>query len=327
MALGKRYAMEGMAMGPKLAHMPRPVEPPRPKGTSWTVVGWTVRDVLQVTRGGGCGPRPVRVRARDLLDGLRDLPGLAVPAGLLHRRDGRPQGGCPLLCRPRRWHCIGRGESARVFRLVMLPMLTLKIRDCHMSGPPPAVQGPITRIASGCDDEKAAALTGLYSKLGAQFQLHVTPDFSIDKITGAKYVFYNKPGGLQHWLSSDNSPPAGTIVALIDPDMVFMRPLTNKIRSEPFLVTSPVKEADLMEEVAEGRPAAQFYGIGDKWIEFNLSYIAGPDSPSLRVDSNTAWSNYSIGPPYLVHKNDLTKIANLWHDFVPRSGRTLARCP
>jgi len=36
-----------------------------------------------------------------------------------------------------------------------------------------------------------------------------------------------------------------------------------------------VIETDLIEEVTIGYPAAQFYGIGDKWIEFNLSYIAG----------------------------------------------------
>jgi hypothetical protein len=36
-----------------------------------------------------------------------------------------------------------------------------------------------------------------------------------------------------------------------------------------------VKEEELIDEVSEGHPVAQMYGIGDKWIEFNLTYIAG----------------------------------------------------
>ena len=63
-------------------------------------------------------------------------------------------------------------------------------------------QGPITRIASGCTPEKEAQLRAAYAKLdgdSGRFNLHVTPDFSIDKASGRKYVFYNKPGGLKHW--------------------------------------------------------------------------------------------------------------------------------
>lgn len=72
-------------------------------------------------------------------------------------------------------------------------------RDPSLLCPP---QGPITRIASGCTEEQEEVLQGAYSKLDGgrgQFRVHVTPDFSIDAATGKKYVFYNKPGGLQHW--------------------------------------------------------------------------------------------------------------------------------
>jgi len=44
-------------------------------------------------------------------------------------------------------------------------------------------------------------------------------------------------------LESDVSPPDGTIIALIDPDMIFMRPLTEKIKSQPVLYTKPVKRS------------------------------------------------------------------------------------
>lgn len=139
-----------------------------------------------------------------------------------------------------------------------------------------------------------------------------------------------------------------------------MRPLTAGIGREdgrPVLFTKPVSEADLIDVVAPGQPVAQFYGIGDKWIEFNLTHIAGggwvwvtecacvvymhlsqshlhnppqptnpqnqnrtktADSPALAVKSGPAWRHYSIGPPYIGAKADMAAIAGHWHAFVPR---------
>jgi hypothetical protein len=56
----------------------------------------------------------------------------------------------------------------------------------------------------------------------------------------------------------------------------------------------------------------------DLLLPSNLLHGFAADSPSLKVNSHEAWKHYSIGPPYIVHKADLLKIANLWHDFVPR---------
>ena len=59
----------------------------------------------------------------------------------------------------------------------------------------PPSQGPLTRIASGCTDEQKQQLEKIYAKLDGgrnKFRLHVTPDFSVDKATGKRYVFYNK---------------------------------------------------------------------------------------------------------------------------------------
>lgn len=40
--------------------------------------------------------------------------------------------------------------------------------------------GPITRIASGCDEEKKKVLTDLYKKLYPHYHVHFTPDFKTD---------------------------------------------------------------------------------------------------------------------------------------------------
>ena len=42
-------------------------------------------------------------------------------------------------------------------------------------------KGPITRIASGCDDDKKKMLTLLYKKLYPQYHVHFTPDFKKDE--------------------------------------------------------------------------------------------------------------------------------------------------
>lgn len=44
-------------------------------------------------------------------------------------------------------------------------------------------KGPVTRIASGCDDEKKETLTALYKKLYPKYHVHFTPDFKKDEKT------------------------------------------------------------------------------------------------------------------------------------------------
>lgn len=41
-------------------------------------------------------------------------------------------------------------------------------------------KGPVTRIASGCDNEKKQVLTALYKKLYPKYHVHFTPDFKKD---------------------------------------------------------------------------------------------------------------------------------------------------
>ena len=45
-------------------------------------------------------------------------------------------------------------------------------------------KGPLTRIASGCDEAKKKTLTELYHKLYPQYHVHFTPDFKKDDKTG-----------------------------------------------------------------------------------------------------------------------------------------------
>ena len=68
--------------------------------------------------------------------------------------------------------------------------------------------------------------------------------------------FYNKPWGLKHWLQHADPPiPAHTVIALLDPDMIFVRPLTPQMRGQPNNVYNHhlyKTEAEILDRVVEG---------------------------------------------------------------------------
>jgi peptidyl serine alpha-galactosyltransferase len=187
-------------------------------------------------------------------------------------------------------------------------------------------KGTLTRIASGCDAEREVELTELYKKLYPDYHVHFTPDFKTDAKTGRKYDFYNKPYGVLHWL--DHANPAitpGTIVALIDPDFIFLRPLTTQMSGQAnTIVTGPVKPSDVFDKITKGRPVAQQYGLGAPWVnddhkKFNRTKICGSGSPCLRVaNDNIGRKYFSVGPPYILEKEDFHRLTRSWTTLVPR---------
>lgn len=186
-------------------------------------------------------------------------------------------------------------------------------------------KGEVTRIASGCDEAKKLELTTLYQKLYPQYHVHFTPDFKRDGKTNKKYDFYNKPYGLHHWLQFSN--PAvrdGTVVILIDPDMIILRPLTLQVAGYPTLLTLPNYNANDIppKYVKKGHPAAQIYGLGAPWTiknkNFNRTDVCGVGSPCLQVNRIEGEKFYSVGPPYLVEKDDLLRLTDSWTRFVPK---------
>jgi peptidyl serine alpha-galactosyltransferase len=189
-------------------------------------------------------------------------------------------------------------------------------------------KGPLTRIASGCTEEKKTKLTQLYQHLHPEYHVHFTPDFSIDQKTQKRYEFYNKPYGLLHWLENANPPiPPNTIVALLDPDFIFIRPLTTKISLSEILFTSPVNENDInFFQIQKGKPVAQQYLLGAPWAtnsrqqkSLNRTKICGKDSPCLQVPNpNIGSKEYSVGAPYLLERDDMLAVARSWVDFVPK---------
>ena len=151
-------------------------------------------------------------------------------------------------------------------------------------------KGRITRIASGCDEKQQKELQALYSELYPQYWVHFTPDFKHDSKSGKKYDFYNKPYGIYHWLQHADPPvPSGTIVVIIDPDMIFLRPITSQVKGNAaniFLNSFNPESDPVPIKVQRGMPVAQLYGLGVPWTndkhkDFNRSYVCGEGSPCL----------------------------------------------
>lgn len=154
----------------------------------------------------------------------------------------------------------------------------------------------------------------MYRKLGRpNFRIHFTPDYSTDPKSGIRYPYYNKPHGLLHWLRhGDVKEP---VVALVDPDMIFLRPITGTFEN---YLTAPDWNGEHWERVQKGRPAGQQYGLGDHWMTFNREYICGSGSPCVTTSQYDALKYFQVGPPYVLHVHDLRSIANVWVHLVPK---------
>ncbi|KAH8046124.1 hypothetical protein JL722_13845 [Aureococcus anophagefferens] len=173
--------------------------------------------------------------------------------------------------------------------------------------------GRVTRIASGCTDAEAAKLRARHAEpdLAGRFLVHLTPHFSTDGDSGKDYKFYNKPYGLRHWLGAGKGHWLAradlgddAVVALIDPDFIFLRPLT----ADP----------------------GQFYGLGDGWLKFDLGKICGAKSRCANVTSAEAWRYYypellaemyaysmaaaDLGLPHLRLDHYMVSNVNAWID-------------
>lgn len=163
-------------------------------------------------------------------------------------------------------------------------------------------KGKISRIASGCAEDKQRELTELYKTLFPQYGVHFTPDFKTDGKTKKKYDFYNKPYGLHHWLLNAQPPiPGHTVVILIDPDMILLRPFTLNLANNSlniFMKGYDLSKENLPEKISRGHPTAQLYGLGAPWAakkghkHFNRKEICGEGSPCLATEQRFGELHY-----------------------------------
>ena len=112
-----------------------------------------------------------------------------------------------------------------------------------------------------------------------RFQIHFTPDYS--RIMGQekeKYVYFNKPFGMKHWMehklgfssSSENDNDDdierndNAIIILLDPDQLIMRPYENNNFTNTQWKFIPTNE-DPYTRISHQHPMGQLYGFDLQW--------------------------------------------------------------
>ena len=183
--------------------------------------------------------------------------------------------------------------------------------------------GTVTRIVTGCKDEQIDRLKKFHEEqievLSPNFKLHITPDFKFADET----KYFNKPFGIQHWMENALGYPEraaehdDSIIMILDPDMMLLRPLTHTFHDYPARIWPKNKFRDPRMEVNHGWPMASTYGFGSSWQTSvnrfgNLTYVVGEGSPALKVSFEEAEKLYPAGPPYLATGKDMYSIVSLW---------------
>ena len=202
-------------------------------------------------------------------------------------------------------------------------------------------EGNVTRIASCSNANDASTLRQLHDTtikvMSDRFQLHITPDFSHTAIPGRNYKYANKPFGVLHFLknvlhyhdhegegeqegSNNNNKHDDTIIMLLDPDQLIIRPFTNDF-SESNEVWRPTKsKLPIKTKVEHGSPFGQQYGFGLQWkTKVNATYVTNDASTRIEtMDMDEAKGHYVLGPPYIATARDMFAISQKWTEYLPR---------
>mmetsp|Transcript_12729 Transcript_12729/g.20582 ORF Transcript_12729/g.20582 Transcript_12729/m.20582 type:complete len:520 (+) Transcript_12729:23-1582(+) len=203
-------------------------------------------------------------------------------------------------------------------------------------------RGRITRIVSGCHDKSAETvkhrhqnypagtndllvpLEKLNRSVNENFGLYITPSFR-----GARdFPWINKPNSINYFMEharEELDAYGETVIAILDPDFLFLRPLS-QVGTDPddIIATRHQDEApnadNHVDWVRRGRPVAQRYGLEGAWTtRFSVEEITNdPNSPALKWNDSYARWYTSVGPPLMLHVDDITDLSKLWVPYMTR---------
>jgi hypothetical protein len=171
-------------------------------------------------------------------------------------------------------------------------------------------EGHVTRIASGCKaGQEAHDIRQIFENEievmapPGRHRLHLTPDYSRVGSNGTKetphrpFKYYNKPFGVRHWMKHALGYPENhelhddSIVILLDPDQILMRPFTNDFTAS---TETWRLETGYKLKVEHGSPFSQQYGYGLQWLNhIDIEYVFdGKRTPVANLTKSDAFSYY-----------------------------------
>jgi len=197
-------------------------------------------------------------------------------------------------------------------------------------------RGPITAIISGCADKEKARLQERHAGLNLPAQY---TQYFVELFNDEKSIWLSKPFGFQQWYNT--SGPKRDVVALLDPDFVFVTPLTAKLNTSVL----PLEwKGTVPSRVQKGVVVAQRYNtfppLGDS-EHFRLwGFTDGvPEGVNMTGDDFLTWvcsgnpngesgcrglTNYELGTfhasgvPYIAHRDDWDWLATEWTTITER---------
>mmetsp|Transcript_84438 Transcript_84438/g.235179 ORF Transcript_84438/g.235179 Transcript_84438/m.235179 type:complete len:449 (-) Transcript_84438:96-1442(-) len=202
-------------------------------------------------------------------------------------------------------------------------------------------RGPITSIHTECSPERAQAIARRHAHLGLpeNYRVH----FFEEKFNENGTHVMNKPLGVRAWFREVG--PERDVLAVIDPDFVFLKPLTPAVEGSQAALGWP--EGSPPREVRKGVVAAQRWAeirkASDRQEDFVLdldypindtalarltpaelrtwvcSGRATGSSGCTHTSNEDVWLYHASGPPMLAHKEDWDEwLADSWRDITLR---------
>jgi hypothetical protein len=192
-------------------------------------------------------------------------------------------------------------------------------------------QGHITRIASGCEGDEKVQLDNIFKDEivcmdPERLHLHQTPEFGKEGGLKKAFKYFNKPFGMRHWMENVLGYPENhaehddSIVILLDPDQILLRPFTNDFTGSSEIWRLKDK-SKVKLKVEHGSPFSQQYGYGLQWktkVDASIVFQT-PDTPVANMTRQEAVEYYNaMGPPYIATAKDMYTIVKTWSSIVPR---------